>query len=128
MTSSPFGGAPWPWYRVIAIPDASCAGTAERDYALVLPAALEAARQRRPLIVGWLCRESGAPLDLISNAGPAALPGKPRHLEHPYAEPEPAALAAREQPIDDGETHVADVQIARRAGREANRDGHERIP
>jgi DNA helicase HerA-like ATPase len=45
-------------------------GTAERDYAAVLPAALNAALHRRPFVSGWLSRGGGAPLELISNAGP----------------------------------------------------------
>ncbi len=58
-----------PWYRVQAI-TAVGRGTAERDYASVLPAALNAALRRRPFVAGWLSRGGGAPLELISNAGP----------------------------------------------------------
>ena len=49
---------------------AGSGGTAERDYASVLPAALNAALWRRPFVAGWLSRGGGAPLELISNAGP----------------------------------------------------------
>ena len=63
------GGRAGPWYRVQAIMAAG-SGTAERDYALVLPAALNAALRRRPFVAGWLSRGGGAPLELISNAGP----------------------------------------------------------
>jgi hypothetical protein len=74
------GGATGPWYRVAAISASCLGGTADRDYASVLPAALNAAAQRRPFIAGWLSRGGGAPLELITNAGPLpqaapALPG-----------------------------------------------------
>jgi uncharacterized protein len=59
-----------PWYRVVAIPDVSYGGTAERDYAAVLPALLDATRRRRPFVTGWLSRGHGAPLELLTNAGP----------------------------------------------------------
>ena len=58
-----------PWYRVQAI-TAVGGGTAEQDYASVLPAALNAALRGRPFVAGWLSRGGGAPLELISNAGP----------------------------------------------------------
>jgi DNA helicase HerA-like ATPase len=74
------GGATGPWYRVQAIGSGSPGGTADRDYASILPAALNAVAHRRPFIAGWLSRGGGAPLELITNAGPlpspaAALPG-----------------------------------------------------
>src|SRR5262249_37888181 len=58
-----------PWYRVVAIPDVCYGGTAERDYAAVLPALLDAAQSRRPFVTGWLSRGDGAPLELFTNAG-----------------------------------------------------------
>jgi hypothetical protein len=67
------GGATGPWYRVQAISASCLGGSADRDYAAILPAALNAAAQRRPFIAGWLSRGGGAPLELITNAGP--LPG-----------------------------------------------------
>ena len=67
------GGAAGPWYRVRSVSAACLGGSADRDYALVLPAILNAAAYRRPFIAGWLSRGSGAPLELITNAGP--LPG-----------------------------------------------------
>ncbi len=51
--------------------------SAERDYASVLPAALNAAMHRRPFVAGWLSRGGGAPLELITNAGPLPEPGAP---------------------------------------------------
>ncbi len=84
MSSDPGigGGVGAPWYRVVAIPDVRYGGTAERDYASVLPAVLDAAQSRRPFVTGWLSRGGGAPLELITNAGP--LPSAPRDRQHPY--------------------------------------------
>jgi uncharacterized protein len=61
------------WYRVRSVSAACLGGSADRDYALVLPAILNAAACRRSFIAGWLSRGGGAPLELITNAGP--LPG-----------------------------------------------------
>src|ERR1700684_462566 len=72
-TSGISGGAAAQWYRVQAVSRGCLGGTADRDYASVLPAVLNAARHRRPFIAGWLSRGGGAPLELITNAGP--LPG-----------------------------------------------------
>jgi DNA helicase HerA-like ATPase len=64
-----------PWYRVLAVaPHGSGQGSAEADYVTILPAALHAARRRRPFIAGWLSRGGGAPLELITNAGPLPAP------------------------------------------------------
>src|SRR5580698_5105487 len=77
-TSGIGSGAAGPWYRVQAIlADGRQGASAERDYASVLPAALNAAMHRRPFIVGWLSRGGGAPLELITNAGPLPEPGAP---------------------------------------------------
>ena len=71
------GGATGPWYRVQAITARPTQSSADRDYAAVLPAALNAIAHRRPFIAGWLSRGGGAPLELITNAGPlpTASPG-----------------------------------------------------
>jgi uncharacterized protein len=83
------GGSSAPWYRVVAIPDTCYGGTAERDHAVILPAALDAAESRRPLVVGWLSRGGGSPLEMITNAGP--LPSAPPQSLAPWAEqPQPA--------------------------------------
>src|SRR5215472_2263233 len=76
------------WYRVHAVSANSLGGTASADYAAVLPAALNAARHRRPFIVGWLSRGGGAPLELITNAGPLSPAGHaaPAEDEPPGAE------------------------------------------
>jgi DNA helicase HerA-like ATPase len=108
MRSEPgIGASPTaPWYRVVAIPDVWYGGTADRDYASVLPALLEAAQSRRPFVTAWLSRGGGAPLELLTNAGPlpststqrpvsgAAAAGRPARSrqrandgEHPYGEP-----------------------------------------
>jgi uncharacterized protein len=77
-TSGIGSGAAGPWYRVQAIQaDGRQGASAERDYASVLPAALNAAMHRRPFIAGWLSRGGGAPLELITNAGPLPEPGAP---------------------------------------------------
>ena len=80
-TSGIGGGAAGPWYRVLAItPSGHGQGSAEQDYISILPAALHAAMHRRPFIAGWLSRGGGAPLELITNAGPLpAAPAGPRH-------------------------------------------------
>src|SRR5580693_9198087 len=88
-----------PWYRVIAIPDTCYGGTAERDYAAILPAALDAIQARRSFVTGWFSRGGGAPLELITNSGtlrpaPDAVgdPGQPRdHGEHSPARARHAA-------------------------------------
>ena len=87
------GGAAGPWYRVQAITAACLGGTAERDYASVLPAALNAAMHRRPLAAGWLSRGGGAPLELITNAGPLPAPTAvaERDRDRRSAASEPAA-------------------------------------
>ncbi|MDL4772827.1 ATP-binding protein [Actinomadura xylanilytica] len=72
------GLLPGPWYRIQAIPTPERAASAEWDFVSVLPAALSAARSRRPFVVGWLSRGGGAPLELITNAGPISAPG-PAH-------------------------------------------------
>src|SRR6202167_895558 len=75
-TSGIGSGAAGPWYRVQAIlADGRQGASAERDYASVLPAVLNAAMHRRPFIAGWLSRGGGAPLELITNAGPLPEPG-----------------------------------------------------
>src|SRR5580704_4365705 len=69
------GGAAAQWYRVQAVSADCLGGSADRDYATVLPAALNAVRHRRPFIAGWLSRGGGAPLELITNAGPLPAAG-----------------------------------------------------
>jgi hypothetical protein len=61
---------PGPWYRIQAIPTPERISSAEWDFVTVLPAVLSAAQQRRPFAAGWLSQGHGAPLELITNAGP----------------------------------------------------------
>jgi len=92
-SDSGIGGAvAAPWYRVIAIPDAPYGGTAERDYASVLPALLDATKNRRPFVVGWFSRGGGAPLELFTNAGPLPPP--------PGGDAGPRVSAAAQHPYD----------------------------
>src|SRR5258707_2455367 len=83
-----------PWYRVVAIRDVCYGGPAERDYASVLPALLDAAQSRRPFVAGWLSRGGGAPLELLTNAGPLPSAAQP---------PVIGAAAAGEQPARSGQ-------------------------
>jgi len=84
-------------------------GGAEQDYASVLPAVLNAAMYRRPFVAGWLSRGGGAPLELITNAGPLpepSVPDPPRVSQipaagphdRPYPRPEPDDPAAPLEP------------------------------
>jgi uncharacterized protein len=104
VTSGIGGSTGGLWYRVQAV-DASClGGTAVADYASVLPAALNAARHRRPFIAGWLSRGGGAPLELITTAGPLPEPvrvakaAEPGSAEPPGSQPDTDPRAARELP------------------------------
>ena len=90
------GGAAEPWYRVIAIPDACYGGTPERDYASMLPAVLKAAQHRRPFVAGWFSRGGGAPLELITNAGP--LPPAPALPLTSSSADEPARRTSSQPP------------------------------
>jgi len=82
-TSGIGAGAAGPWYRVQAITASGQGGSAERDYAAILPAALNAAMHRRPFVAGWLSRGGGAPLELVTNAGPLPAPAGPPGPEEP---------------------------------------------
>ncbi|MGI5204598.1 ATP-binding protein [Spirillospora sp. CA-108201] len=73
MQGTPFA-LPGPWYRIQAIPSPQREASAEWDFVSVLPAALSAARLGRPFVVGWLSAGGGAPLELITNAGPIGTP------------------------------------------------------
>jgi uncharacterized protein len=88
-------GTAGPWFRVASIPSGWLAGPAEYDYISVLPAALAAASQGRPLVTGWLSRGAGAPLELITNAAPAE-PGPAGDL--PATEPGRSANLPASQP------------------------------
>src|SRR3954451_24424963 len=64
------GGLQGPWYRIQAILSPARSSSAEWDFVTVLPAVLSAAQGGRPFVVGWMSRGGGAPLELITNAGP----------------------------------------------------------
>ena len=65
--SSPLSG---PWYRVQAIIGSPGGRRAEHDFVSILPAVLSAAQRGTPFVICWLSRGYGAPLELITNAGP----------------------------------------------------------
>ncbi|MFA1537702.1 helicase HerA-like domain-containing protein [Actinomadura monticuli] len=88
---------PGPWYRIQAIPAPQREASAEWDFVSVLPAALSAARSRRPFVVGWLSAGGGAPLELITNAGPIGTP-EPGAETHGLLFPS----GARGVPVGDG--------------------------
>ena len=95
-TSGISGGSTGLWYRVLAVTSNSLTSTAAADYAWILPAALHAARHRRPFIAGWLSRGGGAPLELVTNAGPLPAAGPPGE----QAGTEPPADSAARGPAD----------------------------
>ncbi|MFD0691521.1 ATP-binding protein [Actinomadura fibrosa] len=92
-----------PWYRIQAIPAPQREASAEWDFVSVLPAALSAAGRRRPFVVGWLSAGGGAPLELITNAGPI---GGPDHTGsgHPGSGRLGGAAAGGRRSAD-GEAH-----------------------
>lgn len=122
MTAQPYDAAqplPGPWYRIQAVPVAERAASAEGDYVAVLPAVLSAAQQGRSFVVGWLSRGHGAPLEMITNAGPP--PGSPAR---PGDEPRPLLFpsGARGVPIGDRWLRTVDgMEWARCLGRPAPR-------
>ena len=70
MTTIPVlgDGIAGPWFRVVSLTAPRPAGSAEQDFAGILPAALAAAVRGRPFVAGWLSRGAGSPLELITNA------------------------------------------------------------
>ena len=71
-----------PWYAVLAINAPARGSSAEWDFVTVLPAALSLAELGKPFVVGWLSRGGGAPLELLTNAGPLT-DDAPRDLMFP---------------------------------------------
>src|SRR6266516_4633235 len=69
-----------PWYRILSIPSPACGKSAEADFVAVLPGVLSAAQRGGPFVIGWLSRGGGAPLELITNAGPCVF-GAAQHDE-----------------------------------------------
>ena len=66
------GSLQGPWYRISAIHTPARTSSAEWDFVTVLPAVLSSAQLGRSFVIGWLSRGGGAPLELITNAGPLA--------------------------------------------------------
>jgi DNA helicase HerA-like ATPase len=69
VTTGPGDHLTGPWHRILAVTAATGASSPESDFVAVLPAVLSAAEHGRPFVAGWLSRGSGAPLELITNAG-----------------------------------------------------------
>src|SRR5271165_1320088 len=115
VTSGIGGGAAGLWYRVQAVSAGCLGGSADADYASVLPAVLNAARHRRPFIAGWLSRGGGAPLELITNAGPLPAPDR---ADEPAAEDAPAVTGMPvEQDLATLQTEAEDVGADAQVGR-----------
>jgi uncharacterized protein len=72
--------------------------SAEQDFVAVLPAVLSAAHRGSPFVTCWLSRGGGAPLELITNAGPLAAAETP--AGHPLGLLFPGG--ARGVPASDG--------------------------
>jgi uncharacterized protein len=104
-TTSGMNGAAGQWYRVESVSAACLGGTADRDYASVLPAVLHAARYRRPFIAGWLSRGAGAPLELVTNSGPLPLAQPDEAIDGADARPD--APGSPEAPADTDPDHDA---------------------
>ncbi|MDA0634051.1 ATP-binding protein [Nonomuraea sp. MCN248] len=123
-----------PWYRIQSIAAPSRSSSAEWDFVTVLPAALSAAARGRPFVIGWLSRGSGAPLELITNAGPLSPPRQPRRApETPDrpAGPQPLLFpgGARGVELDDGYlADLADLVWTPCPGRQAPPLGGRREP
>jgi len=113
------GGAAGLWYRVQAVSARNLGPAGDGDYASVLPAAMNAARHRRSFIAGWLSRGGGAPLELVTNAGPLPAPGVPARATAPSEDEEPLAGAGVQAATpavrrDSGEAQLAASEPATR--------------
>ncbi|WP_308250154.1 ATP-binding protein [Sphaerisporangium fuscum] len=103
-----------PWYRIQAITAPSRSSSAEWDFVTVLPAVLSAAQRNRPFVIGWLSRGSGAPLELITNAGPLTPPRPPRRatsatVEEPPQGPQPLLFPGGARGVEIGDDWLADL-------------------
>ncbi|MFG1696752.1 ATP-binding protein [Nonomuraea sp. NPDC049309] len=78
----------------------------------MLPAVLSAAQRDRPFVIGWLSRGSGAPLELITNAGPLSPPRQPRRStdlpDHPSG-PQPLLFPGGARGVRLDEEYLADL-------------------
>ncbi|WP_219462172.1 ATP-binding protein [Nonomuraea rhizosphaerae] len=101
-----------PWYRIQSIAAPSRSSSAEWDFVTVLPAVLSAAQRDRPFVIGWLSRGSGAPLELITNAGPLSPPRQPRRAtDAPGAPagPQPLLFPGGARGVQLDEEYLADL-------------------
>ncbi|WP_214109757.1 ATP-binding protein [Acrocarpospora catenulata] len=102
-----------PWYRIQAITAPSRTSSAEWDFVTVLPAVLSAAQRDRAFVIGWLSRGSGAPLELITNAGPLTPPRSPRRAaavpEVVTTGPQPLLFPGGARGIEIGADWLADL-------------------
>ncbi|MDP9863233.1 MULTISPECIES: ATP-binding protein [Streptosporangium] len=111
--SRPPAGLTGPWYRIQAIAAPTRTSSAEWDFVTVLPAVLSAAQRGRPFVAGWLSRGSGAPLELITNAGPLTPPRPPRRAaaeSGPFpAGPEPLLFPSGARGVRIGDEWLRDL-------------------
>ncbi|GIH73038.1 ATP-binding protein [Sphaerimonospora thailandensis] len=102
-----------PWYRIQAITAPSRSSSAEWDFVTVLPAVLSAAQRNRPFVIGWLSRGSGAPLELITNAGPLTPPRPPRRATAPgeshVVSPQPLLFPGGARGVEIGDEWLDDL-------------------
>ncbi len=102
-----------PWYRIQAITAPSRSSSVEWDFVTVLPAVLSAAQRGRPFVIGWLSRGSGAPLELITNAGPLDPPRPPRRAamttDPRPAGPQPLLFPGGARGVPVGDDWLADL-------------------
>ncbi|MFI6899647.1 ATP-binding protein [Nonomuraea sp. NPDC050394] len=72
---------------------------------------LSAAQRQRPFVIGWLSRGSGAPLELITNAGPLSPPRQPRRAPGPEGSrgPQPLLFPGGARGVQLGEECLADL-------------------
>lgn len=102
-----------PWYRIQAITAPSRSSSAEWDFVAVLPAVLSAAQRNRPFVIGWLSRGSGAPLELITNAGPLTPPRPPRRAavsgEAHVSGPQPLLFPGGARGVEIGDEWLDDL-------------------
>jgi DNA helicase HerA-like ATPase len=101
-----------PWYRIQSIAAPSRSSSAEWDFVTVLPAVLSAAQRDRPFVIGWLSRGSGAPLELITNAGPLSPPRQPRRATDApdrQSGPQPLLFPGGARGVQLDEEYLADL-------------------
>jgi len=102
-----------PWYRIQAITAPARSPSAEWDFVTVLPAVLSAAQRNRPFVIGWLSRGAGAPLELITNAGPLEPPRQPKRAattgDPPPAGPQPLLFPGGARGVEIGDDWLADL-------------------